>query len=123
MPLLTLFNKQQLIQVEKLSLIGKRLDFYIKNQGKSMRKFAEECGTNHVQIHNIIKGKPFGVDKLLDIIEKSNISYEWLLFGKGEMVIINTNENKNTDLIKQIEDLKNQNEQLLNIIGNLTKNK
>ena len=106
--------------MDRLDLIGKRLDFYLKNKGKSIRKFALECETNPTQVQNIINGKVYGIDKLFQIIDHCDISGEWLLFGKGEM-IERGEADQEAEWVRTVDHKKRMKESVLEIKKNLDK--
>lgn len=67
--------------------IKARLQKLAEYYGFSIRKFEEYCGLNRGNISNIADQGAIGSDKLSKIIDKNpNISFEWLLTGKGEML-------------------------------------
>lgn len=72
-----------------LQAIGRRLNEYMTNRpGKlGLNQLGRMSGTSGAQIHNIIKGKKYGVDKIINILKVCpDLNVNWLLFGVGEGV-------------------------------------
>jgi transcriptional regulator with XRE-family HTH domain len=66
--------------------IGKRLDFYLSDKKISRNKLAKLASTSSSQIQNIVAGRKYGTDKLINILKAlPELSREWLLFGEGDM--------------------------------------
>jgi hypothetical protein len=71
--------------MESIGLRIKHLrDFYY---GKNNVKMATNLGTSEANVRNYINGTPPKVDFIINICEKLEINYEWLMTGKGEMLI------------------------------------
>ncbi len=68
------------------STVKERLIWFIKYLKLSQRKFEEKVGLSNGYINNISKG--IGAEKLQKILyEFPNLNQEWLLTGKGDMLI------------------------------------
>jgi len=64
-----------------------RLNQFIDYLGISNNKFAESCGLSAAQMSNMLNGRNFGIDKLLNIFNKySYLNSEWLIKGEGSML-------------------------------------
>ena len=72
-------------------------------------EFANKVSTSEANVRNYIKGRAPKFDLIEQIAKNFEISYEWLLLGKGEMLLENqqsptdTNSAKSTDA--KFEDL------------------
>lgn len=66
-----------------LRSIGKRLAEYMGKEKIGLNELGRLSGTSGAQIHNIIKGKKYGVDKILNIFRAiPALDRNWLLFGE-----------------------------------------
>lgn len=89
-----------------------RLKTYIKHCGLGVSNFEKSINVSNGYVNNM--SKSIGIDKLELILEKySNLSLEWLITGKGEMLkgISMLNENS-SDLLEKIKTLEEQNDLL-----------
>ena len=65
----------------------KRLMQLINHLGYSQSKFAERLGIDQSSFSKILKGsRPFGKNMQKRVIAEFDISPDWLLYGKGEML-------------------------------------
>lgn len=72
--------------------LSKRLLLFIEHTGLSNNKFGESCGLSGANIHGMVNGKGFGVDKLLKIFNTyPDLSPDWLFTGEGQMLKQNVN--------------------------------
>lgn len=87
--------------------IIERVKYIIEQEGTNARNFAYDIKFNYSTLSNYLTGRRVTID--CELIKKiilayDNISAEWLLLGKGEIL--------NSDRIKKIkEDLLNQHQQ------------
>ncbi len=82
-----------------LAAIGKRFKAYLDHKEIGINQAGRDIGTSGAQISNIINGKKWGTDKLLSIINAyQDLSVEYLLLGKGEML-----HNPNAQIDAQID--------------------
>ena len=71
----------------KLTYIGERFGEYLDYKEVSMSSAARITNTSPTQISNIIKGKKYGTDKLIAILDGfRDLNPMWLLFEEGEML-------------------------------------
>ena len=77
----------------KSSEVAGRIDEYINHKGMNRSRFAEKVGISAAQLFYMIsKGKNFGIDKLLTIIECfPELNPNWLLKGEYPMEFAQTN--------------------------------
>ncbi len=76
--------------------VKKRLDLIINELGVSGRRFARECGFSESYYATINDG--IGADKLNKIVSAyPQVSLEWLVTGKGEMLKKDENSIGKTD--------------------------
>jgi transcriptional regulator with XRE-family HTH domain len=69
-----------------LSIIGGRLREYLRFKKVTINELARLTNTGAGQIHNIIKGKKYGIDKMLNIfIVLPKLNIYWLINGEGVM--------------------------------------
>ncbi|MET3018560.1 hypothetical protein [Flavobacterium hydatis] len=89
-----------------------RLKTYIKHCGLGVSNFEKSINVSNGYVNNM--SKSIGIDKLELILEKySNLSLEWLITGKGEMLKEIPIQNENSsDLLEKIKTLEEQNDLL-----------
>ncbi len=76
----------------ELQIIGKRISKYLEYFNKSVNASSKEIGLHPSQLYNIVKGKNYSVNYLLSILAHyRNLNPLWLLYGTGDM-LINENE-------------------------------
>ncbi|MDJ1503294.1 hypothetical protein [Xanthocytophaga agilis] len=77
----------------ELRLVGQRLKEYLTFKNIKMSEFGRSTRISGAQISNIVHGKNFSIEKLLQITDSyPDLNLLWLLQGKGKMLVI---ENKN----------------------------
>ncbi len=83
-----------------MSEAHERLTYYIKNQGFELKDFCAQYGFTYNSFTQILAGtRPLGrkiLDQLIDALP--NLSADWLLYGRGQMEIVDpvfTNKNVN----------------------------
>lgn len=65
-----------------------RLHKVVEYSDLSQNKFALKVGIDRGLVSKMLNGTKFGIDKLMQIINSfPEISMEWLLRGKGEMIL------------------------------------
>jgi transcriptional regulator with XRE-family HTH domain len=111
------YNNTCLKKMQELIEIGQRIEKVKAEFRFSNQQLGEICGVSYTAIANIIHGitKDPGVSLFVNLTTKLNISIEWLLFGKGEMLIMNQSQSKKDDP-KIIKFLQQENENLKTII-------
>lgn len=68
--------------------IQNRLKELIKHSEMSQNKFAIETNINKSTVSKMVNGTNFGIEELLKIVSRfPNVSAEWLLRGKGDMIL------------------------------------
>jgi hypothetical protein len=92
--------------------VKERIKIFCKNRGISISEFEKTIKASNGYVNSI--SKSIGLDKIESLLENyPNISLEWLLIGKGEMLKTNKQEPiNNTEGISQDERIS----KLLNII-------
>lgn len=85
--------------------IKQRIQDFIKYKGISVKKFEELCKLSNGYISSMRKG--FGADKLSNVLNVfPELNREWLLYGEGEMLRAETQEDKNPLVHGQITEEK-----------------
>jgi len=70
-----------------LILLGQNFKQYLDYKGLSLNKVSHALNMSPSQVFNIVNGKKFGSDKLLEIINHfQDLNPNWLLTGEGEML-------------------------------------
>ncbi|WP_409500215.1 XRE family transcriptional regulator [Mannheimia glucosida] len=67
-----------------MSNLAERLQFAIKEQGKSQQWLANHIGVSQQSIGKILKGETLNPKYILEISNALGVSVEWLKTGKGE---------------------------------------
>lgn len=69
-----------------METIGLRIK-YLRDlhYGKNNVKMASELGTSEANVRNYINGSYPKIEFVINICEKLEINYEWILTGKGEI--------------------------------------
>ena len=94
--------------MDRLEEIGHRLAEFIKLKRIGVNELGRMTGTSGAQISNILKGKKYGIDKLLVILDYfPELNCYWLLNGSGDMIHDGTG--LTTEESKQFGDLKVEN--------------
>lgn len=77
------------MELEKfLKEIGDRLRQYMNREDLAINTVAKELGLRSAQIHNILQGKSYRLEYLLAfLVQHPQLNTEWLIFGRGEMLI------------------------------------
>ena len=69
-----------------LEQIGTRLRFYMKIKGMDIFALGEFTNTSAILISNIIAGKNYSMDELLEVIKNiPNINPHWVIYGEGNI--------------------------------------
>jgi len=72
--------------MKNLTSIGERLRLFLESERIRPNTLARQSGNSSTQIYNILNGRKYGTDKLLQIIEAlPTINIYWLLLGEGNM--------------------------------------
>jgi len=92
-----------------------RIKEFIDYKGISIRLFEQSVGMSNGSFASQLKNnKTIGVDKLENILQIYNeINPEWILTGKGEMILSADNR---SSVVRQDDCIKHQDEDLSNII-------
>jgi hypothetical protein len=78
--------------LNELKEIGQRIAHFFKKHNIGVNQAGRDTGTSGAQISNIINGKTYGVDKLLNIFNAyPSLNKEWVLTGVGEMENVPSN--------------------------------
>ncbi len=87
--------------------ITARINLFIESMGKSVKKTASEIGMNAPTLLRILKGEnKVSADAISSILNAyPDLSAEWLLRGKGSMLITATNDDEMMALNDVITDL------------------
>lgn len=82
----------------------KRIKQYIDYKGVKVGAFEKQVGmSNGSFASQLKKNKTIGVDKLENIIKRySDINIEWLMTGKGDMIKLDTLEERKSSVYKKI---------------------
>ena len=96
-------------KLDSLEVIGNRLFQFMEHKRIGVNELGRMTGTSGAQISNIIHGKKYGIDKMINILQHfREVNVYWLLFGEGEMIsdeydlkrkLVNKNELKIKNLI------------------------
>ncbi len=102
--------------MKNLTSIGERLRLFLEAERMRPNTLARKSGNSSTQIYNILNGRKYGTDKLLQIIEAlPTINIYWLLLGEGNMYATQSDtamesvvvdEDKVSALEKEVENLK-----------------
>ena len=102
--------------MKNLTSIGERLRTFLEAERIRPNTLARQSANSSTQIYNILNGRKYGTDKLLQIIEAlPTLNIYWLLLGEGNMYIsqaansktevTSTETDKIAELQKEIESL------------------
>lgn len=101
--------------MKNLTSIGERLRTFLEAERIRPNTLARQSANSSTQIYNILNGRKYGTDKLLQIIEAlPTLNIYWLLLGEGNMYInqttakaeVSTTEaNKIVEMQREIESL------------------
>lgn len=106
--------------MDQLKEIGKRLGQYIKLKNIGVNELGRLTQTSGAQISFIIKGKKYGVDKLLIILEVcKDLNPSWLMYGKGTMIIDESARENVAISIMQYKNTIRENEELKLLMAKL----
>ncbi len=93
--------------------IGKRLKEFLDYKKMKVNELGRMSDTSGTQIYNIVKGKKYGVDKFISVVNAlPDLNIYWLLFGDGHMLketvlkYNNATSGQSELLIKELENLK-----------------
>lgn len=95
----------------KISNIKERILYFAKNQNISYELFCESIGMTYGSFKGIAKKRPLNSDALETLITKyPQINCEWLLTGKGNMLLndISTSTTINESALLEELELKNK---------------
>ena len=103
-----------------LEQIGTRLRFYMKIKGMDIFALGEFTNTSAILISNIIAGKNYCMDDLLEVLKNiPNLNPHWVIYGEGnifkdENTSFNINENVafNKNRVKHLHEMQHLLEQL-----------
>jgi len=69
-----------------LEQIGTRLRFYMKMKGMDIFALGEFTNTSAILISNIIAGKNYSMDDLLEVLKNiPNLNPHWVIYGEGNI--------------------------------------
>lgn len=69
-----------------LEQIGTRLRFYMKMKGMDIFALGEFTNTSAILISNIIAGKNYSMDELLEVLKNiPNLNPHWVIYGEGNI--------------------------------------
>jgi hypothetical protein len=69
-----------------LEQIGTRLRFYMKIKGMDIFALGEFTNTSAILISNIIAGKNYSMDELLEVLKNiPNLNPHWVIYGEGNI--------------------------------------
>jgi len=69
-----------------LEQIGTRLRFYMKMKGMDIFALGEFTNTSAILISNIIAGKNYCMDDLLEVLKNiPNLNSHWVIYGEGNI--------------------------------------
>lgn len=69
-----------------LEQIGTRLRFYMKIKGMDIFALGEFTNTSAILISNIIAGKNYSMDELLEVLKNiPNLNPHWIIYGEGNI--------------------------------------
>jgi len=92
--------------------IGKRLKEFLDYKKMKVNELGRMSDTSGTQIYNIVKGKKYGVDKFISVVNAlPDLNIYWLLFGDGHMLketVLKYNNATSGEaelLIKELENL------------------
>ncbi len=69
-----------------LEQIGTRLRFYMKIKGMDIFALGEYTNTSAILISNIIAGKNYCMDELLEVLNNiPNLNPHWVIYGEGNI--------------------------------------
>lgn len=113
-----------------LEQIGTRLRFYMKIKGMDIFALGEFTNTSAILISNIIAGKNYCMDDLLEVLKNiPNLNPHWVIYGEGnifkeENMPFNINDNiaLNKNRVKHLHEMQQLLEQL-DLIEKSKKNK
>jgi len=80
-----------------------RLKQFIDTTGMSLSEFAKQCELSSITtIHQVVKHHKQPTDKVLKKIIKRfpQLSYDWILLGVGEMLVMGANDNQSGHSVK-----------------------
>ncbi|HEY0740337.1 MAG TPA: helix-turn-helix transcriptional regulator [Chryseosolibacter sp.] len=86
----------------KLEDIGKRLSTFMEYKNIGINELGRKSKMSGAQIHNIVKGKNYGINKLLNLIKVfPDLDISWLLVGEGTMLKQQQNSNESADKVSE----------------------
>lgn len=103
--------------MKNLTSIGERLRSFLEAERIRPNTLARQSGNSSTQIYNILNGRKYGTDKLLQIIEAlPTMNIYWLLLGEGTMYLNQGNsapvETADTSSIDKLEMIQKEIENL-----------
>lgn len=109
--------------------ITQRLKEILQYSGQSIRAFSIKCGISQPTLDKQLKGlRSVSLDTVLSICATfPEVSRDWVLFGEGEMVKIDTNSkdtermNKLIDTIATLQEAINAKSDTIDILNNRIK--
>ena len=106
--------------------IYNRLKTLMRHAEIKNNKLADLIGVSSGQMSGMLKGSDFGISKLISIANQfPNINAEWLLRGKGEMILREGEAPATTEEIERVykemlDERDKREKSLLETIGNLS---
>jgi hypothetical protein len=120
----TFIIKYDDIQVMRdLKKIGKRIQQFMEKYNIGVNELGKITNTSGAQISNILKGKKYGIDKFLSILDAfPRLNAYWVISGQGDMELPAEPKKGAFNLaavLKELEEQKNVNEKLKKDLKNL----
>ena len=85
--------------MESLTKIGERLRTFLETERMRPNTLARQSGNSSTQIYNILNGRKYGTDKLVQILDAlPTLNMVWLISGEGSMYV-NKFDSGNADSI------------------------
>lgn len=101
-----------------MGTVLERLKLFISESGLTPRAFAIKIDFNYSTLNNYLTGRRATID--LDLIDKTissfeNLSAEWLMRGKGEMLLTSEQANEDDRMNKLIDTITFQQDTIKNL--------
>jgi len=87
--------------MKSLTSIGERLRTFLEAERMRPNTLARQSGNSSTQIYNILNGRKYGTDKLVQILEAlPTLNMIWLISGEGSMYLnqVEANSGAATDI-------------------------
>ncbi|MFN3405020.1 MAG: hypothetical protein ACK40G_13045 [Cytophagaceae bacterium] len=108
--------------MKDLKKIGKRLQQFMEKNRIGVNEMGRLTGTSGAQISNIINGRKYGVDKMLNILDRfPQLNFYWLVTGDGDMEFVGgSNKTHRNELsLKEVDALQQNLVELQNELSRL----